>query len=302
MKRDKLPYLHFYPGDWTKDPGVQALGFFERGVWFEIILMMHESTERGALLLNHKPMPQDALAKLLGLDNQTLTKTISTLIDYGVASFREDGALINRRMIRDEEVRKTRKECGSKGGNPALLKQKEEKGKKEVKQECNQMHDTDTVIDTDIPKKENDKVLQNSEIRKIEPVFETEAEREIYQAAENALEKDSGQPWTRENSFMLAGRRPLKNYPLIRLTASGFANVIKTHETNGLGAEDTKESLRKVQLRLQSLIEKNQKIDYANAESWLVGWAMIEQLEKKINVNRLTRSEQVLNGKAKYAK
>ena len=121
----KLPAIQFYPGDWRKDPGVQALSFHDRGVWFEIILLMHESDERGKLLLNGKPMPEQALARLLGLDNQNLTNTLTTLLDFGVASrCEETGAIMCRRMLRDENLRNIRKEARSKGGNPVLLKQK----------------------------------------------------------------------------------------------------------------------------------------------------------------------------------
>lgn len=124
-RRNKLPSIQFYPGDWKRDPGIQSLGFFERGVWMEILFLMHESSERGVLLLNGKPMTEQALANCLGLDNQILTTTLTTLLDSGVASRREsDGALMNRRMVRDEKLRQTRTKAGSQGGNPALLKQK----------------------------------------------------------------------------------------------------------------------------------------------------------------------------------
>lgn len=121
----KLPAIQFYPGDWRKDPGVQALSFHDRGVWFEILLLMHESDERGKLKLNGKPMPTEALGRLLGLDNQNLTTTITKLLEYGVASTcEESGALICRRMVRDEELREVRKKCGKMGGNPNLVNQK----------------------------------------------------------------------------------------------------------------------------------------------------------------------------------
>lgn len=86
--------------------------------------MMHESEQRGRLLLNGRPVPDDALARLLGLDRQVLSNTLSTLLACGVAS-RDPatGALLNRRMVRDEEIRNIRRNAGKKGGNPALLKQ-----------------------------------------------------------------------------------------------------------------------------------------------------------------------------------
>lgn len=131
---DKLPALQFYPGDWRKDVGVQSLTYHDRGVWFEILMLMHESSPRGMLMLNGKAMSEEALGRLLGLDNQSLKQTLTTLLTSGVASTDEEtGALVNRRMVRDEKLRKIRSESGKKGGNPALLKQNSTSGVKQKK-------------------------------------------------------------------------------------------------------------------------------------------------------------------------
>jgi hypothetical protein len=130
----KLPAFQFYPADWRSDNGVQSLSYFERGVWFEILCLMHESEQRGKLLLNGKPMPDEALARLLGLDKQILTKALATILEYGVATRLDDGTLVNRRMIRDEELRQIRKEVGKLGGNPVLVNQNSTKPEKEVNQ------------------------------------------------------------------------------------------------------------------------------------------------------------------------
>ncbi len=117
----KLPAIQFYPGDWRKDVGVQSLTFHDRGVWFELLMLMHESERRGVLVLNGRAIPESALARLLGLDNQILTTTLTTLLDVGVVSVEEaTGALMSRRMVRDEHLRTVRAECGKLGGNPAL--------------------------------------------------------------------------------------------------------------------------------------------------------------------------------------
>lgn len=118
----KLPAMQFYPGDWRKDVGVQSLTFHDRGVWFEILMLMHESERRGVLILNGKPITDDTLSRILGLDKQNLTTTLTELLTTGVASREpETGALMCRRMVRDEETRQTRKESGKLGGNPILL-------------------------------------------------------------------------------------------------------------------------------------------------------------------------------------
>lgn len=135
MAAQKLPALQFYPGDWHKDSGVQALNLMERGAWFELLLMMHDGDERGVLLLNGLPMPAEVIALRLRLDNQTSNQILSKLLTYGVASRREgDGAIVCRRMLRDEHIRQIRTEAGKKGGNPGLLNQNPSKTEAEAKQ------------------------------------------------------------------------------------------------------------------------------------------------------------------------
>lgn len=126
---DKLPAFQFYPADWRKDPGIQALSFHDRGVWFEMLCLMHESSQRGYLTLNGKPMTRLVMARILGLTEDELEQTLQNLIDTGVASVDEDtGAIFNRRMVRDQEIREIRREAGSKGGNPNLKEENNKPG------------------------------------------------------------------------------------------------------------------------------------------------------------------------------
>lgn len=128
----KLPSMQFYPGDWRKDPGVQALTYEERGVWFEMLLIMFESSERGFLVLNGQKMPDEALARMLGLLNQQVNQIVSKLIAYGVAKVEDGtGIIFCSRMVKDEVLRKTRSNSGKLGGNPTLLKQNPTTGVKQ---------------------------------------------------------------------------------------------------------------------------------------------------------------------------
>lgn len=120
-----MPALQFYPADWRKDLAVQSLDYHDRGVWFEMLCLMHESSERGVMLLNGAPMPEDVIARLLGLDNQTFKQTLTTLLSHGVAKRRQaDNAIFSKRMVDDERLCEIRRAAGKRGGNPALLKQK----------------------------------------------------------------------------------------------------------------------------------------------------------------------------------
>lgn len=119
----KIPAFQFYPADWRKDPAVQALSYHDRGIWFEILCIMHESNERGKLLLNGEPMPMEVLSRLLGLDKQVLAKAIAAILKTGAAKQDEKGTLFSKRMVHDEAIRRVRHAAGIKGGHP-LLKQK----------------------------------------------------------------------------------------------------------------------------------------------------------------------------------
>jgi hypothetical protein len=117
MAEDKLPAIQFYPGDWRKDPGVRALTLEERGAWFEILLLMWESEERGKLMLNGEPYPLDALAMAIGTNPAKLKQILNTIKARRVASVEQStGVIYNRRMVRDNELRKKRAEAGSLGG------------------------------------------------------------------------------------------------------------------------------------------------------------------------------------------
>lgn len=119
----KLPSLQFYPGDWKKDPGIQVLSLEEKGAWWEILLAMFESEKRGILLLNGMPYSDDDLSNLLGISAENTRKISKRLLKVGVASIHvSSGALMCRRMVRDEKIRQLRSEVGRRGGKQSASK------------------------------------------------------------------------------------------------------------------------------------------------------------------------------------
>ncbi len=120
---NKLPAMQFYPADWKKDAGIQSLSFEDRQVWFEILLQMFESPRRGVLLMpNGKLMKTDALSRIIGYPKAKLTKALARIAEAGVSGIdKVTGALLNRRMVRDEEVRCARAEAGNLGAEFGAL-------------------------------------------------------------------------------------------------------------------------------------------------------------------------------------
>lgn len=121
-KKKDLPYMPFYVGDWLKCPEVRALTPDCRGLWFDLLCYMWESTERGVMVTpNGRPYTDNEIVRMVGLDNQNSGIWLTTLLSEGVCSRRPDGAVFSKRMVRDEQTRQIRRETGAKGGNPALL-------------------------------------------------------------------------------------------------------------------------------------------------------------------------------------
>ncbi len=122
----ELPSFQFYPSDWRKDAAVLSMNRFDRSVWLDLVCIMHDSPERGVLLLpNGRPMNEAQIANNVGLSISQTRKAITAIMDSGTGSRRDsDGAIFNRRMVRDERIRQIRKECGRLGGNPDLVKHK----------------------------------------------------------------------------------------------------------------------------------------------------------------------------------
>jgi hypothetical protein len=122
-KKHDLPAMPWYWGDWFKATDIQSLDRATKCTWFEMLGRMWESTERGVLSINGRPMSDNQLANLIGYESDVKTgmEVVNLLLTTGICSRRTDGAIYNRRMVREEEIRSRNATNGAKGGNPALI-------------------------------------------------------------------------------------------------------------------------------------------------------------------------------------
>jgi len=121
----KRPAFQFYPGDWLHDAALRSCSIEARGLWMDMMCIMHQAEPYGYLMVNLKVINEDNLARLVGVPRKRLKSLLFELENAGVFSKNiENSALFCRRMVRDEEVRNRRAQGGSLGGNPALLKHK----------------------------------------------------------------------------------------------------------------------------------------------------------------------------------
>ncbi len=116
----KLPWFKFFPTDWRADVGLKLCSLAARGLWLEMICIMHEAG--GYLEINGSPVSTPALAALSGTTPQEITGLLGELEEAGVFSRDRKGRLYSRRMLRDLKKAGVAQKNGRKGGNPNLLK------------------------------------------------------------------------------------------------------------------------------------------------------------------------------------
>lgn len=112
----KLPSFQFYVGDWRKDTDLQGCSIGARGLWFEMLCMMHEASKRGYLQHeNGKPVAVKKIARIAGCTVCETTRFINELEESGVFSRTSDDVIYSRRMVRDEERREQLRKNGEAG-------------------------------------------------------------------------------------------------------------------------------------------------------------------------------------------
>ena len=117
----KRPSFQFYPGDWLHDAGLRVVSVGARGLWIEMLCLMHQGSDYGYLKVNHNPILPANLVKVTGASLEEIELWITELESAGVFSRDDEGCIYSRRMVSDEKVRTARAAGGILGGNPALL-------------------------------------------------------------------------------------------------------------------------------------------------------------------------------------
>jgi hypothetical protein len=120
----KLPAFQFYPGDWRKDENLSRCSLAAKGALIEILCLAFQCEEKGKLITNGKPWLMDDICHAIGGDIKVTRASVKELLQKNVLKKDENGCIYSARMLRDESLRKVRREAGSKGGNPNLLNQK----------------------------------------------------------------------------------------------------------------------------------------------------------------------------------
>lgn len=111
----KRPAFQFYPADWRRDAALQSCSVAARGLWIELMCVMHDCDPYGVLAVNGRPMSTAQLARLVGEQEKAVVRMLAELEDAGVCSRDKEGRLFSRRMVKDERVREVRAAGGQAG-------------------------------------------------------------------------------------------------------------------------------------------------------------------------------------------
>jgi len=102
MSGDKRrPWSKFYWADWTGDRKLRSCGLAARGLWMEMLAVMHEATPYGYLLMGGLPLTAQQLANQAGCSLAACERGIAELERASVFSRDEKGVIYSRRMVRD---------------------------------------------------------------------------------------------------------------------------------------------------------------------------------------------------------
>ncbi|MFC3706057.1 hypothetical protein ACFOOL_14990 [Devosia honganensis] len=119
------PWFKFFPTDWRSDPKLRMCGLAARGLWIEMLALMHEATPYGHLLVSGLAPTDAQLAVLVGTSPDQIPALCGELESAGVFSRTKEGVIYSRRMTRVAKKSAIARKNGKNGGNPTLRKQKE---------------------------------------------------------------------------------------------------------------------------------------------------------------------------------
>lgn len=105
------PWMKFYPRDWRGDQALRVVSLAARGLWMEMLCIMHEASPRGHLLIGASAVTDEALARAIGARTEEVQALLVELHDAGVFDRSRKGVILSRRMIADEKRAKVGREA-----------------------------------------------------------------------------------------------------------------------------------------------------------------------------------------------
>jgi hypothetical protein len=97
------PWMKFYPRDWRGDQALRLVSLPARGLWMEMLCVMHEASPYGHLIVGAKPCSAADLASLANTTVEEIQALLVELLDARVARKTRGGVIYSKRMIADDK-------------------------------------------------------------------------------------------------------------------------------------------------------------------------------------------------------
>lgn len=97
------PWIKFYPRDWRGDQALRVVSLAARGLWMEMLCVMHEASPYGHLLVGGQPLHGAALARLVGSSEEEIQALLVELRNAGVSRQTRGGVVYSKRLIADQK-------------------------------------------------------------------------------------------------------------------------------------------------------------------------------------------------------
>lgn len=146
---DEVRWVKWDFAKWRGDAGLRMCGLAARGLWADLLAVMHECEPYGHLAFNGRAPTPKQIASIVGMTSEEeIIGLLRELEDNGVFSRTDKGLIFSRKQVRDKTAREVGKRNGAIGGNPVLTKRdnprtnpplydREEKRREELESEKN---------------------------------------------------------------------------------------------------------------------------------------------------------------------
>jgi 5-methylcytosine-specific restriction endonuclease McrA len=114
------PWMKWYPADWRAHTKLKMCSLSARGLWIEMLGIMHESEPYGHLLIDGAVPNIRDLAAIIGRPEKEVIAAYAELQHRGVFSKTDSGVPFSRKMVRDRAKVIENTENGADGGNPNI--------------------------------------------------------------------------------------------------------------------------------------------------------------------------------------
>lgn len=105
MTHERLPWMKFYPQDWSGDEKLSMCSLAARGLLASCLHLMHAAEPYGHLLIHGRRPTYDEIAQFARCKPREAKWGFEELIKCGAVSLTTDNVIYSRRMVRDAERR-----------------------------------------------------------------------------------------------------------------------------------------------------------------------------------------------------